>query len=46
MGFEAEEKMRRQVFKPYQVNRKLMEQAAPAPSSCTAFRRIAAGSYR
>ena len=27
MGFEAEEKMRRQVFKPYQVNRKLMEQA-------------------
>jgi len=29
MGFEAEEKMRRQVFKPYQVNRKLMEQAEP-----------------
>jgi ornithine carbamoyltransferase len=29
MGFEAEEKIRRQVFKPYQVNRKLMEQAAP-----------------
>jgi ornithine carbamoyltransferase len=29
MGFEAEEKMRRQIFKPYQVNRKLMEQAAP-----------------
>jgi ornithine carbamoyltransferase len=29
MGFEAEEKVRRQVFKPYQVNRKLMEQAAP-----------------
>jgi len=29
MGFEAEEKMRRQVFKPYQVNRKLMEQAGP-----------------
>jgi ornithine carbamoyltransferase len=28
MGFEAEEKVRRQVFKPYQVNRKLMEQAA------------------
>ena len=27
MGFEAEEKMRRQVFKSYQVNRKLMEQA-------------------
>ena len=27
MGFEAEEKMRRQVFKPFQVNRKLMEQA-------------------
>ena len=27
MGFEAEEKMRRQIFKPYQVNRKLMEQA-------------------
>ncbi len=26
MGFEAEEKMRRQVFKPFQVNRKLMEQ--------------------
>jgi ornithine carbamoyltransferase len=29
MGFEAEEKVRRQVFKPYQVNRKLMEHAAP-----------------
>ncbi len=29
MGFEAEERMRRQVFKPYQVNRKLMEHAAP-----------------
>jgi ornithine carbamoyltransferase len=29
MGFEAEDKVRRQVFKPYQVNRKLMEQAAP-----------------
>jgi ornithine carbamoyltransferase len=29
MGFEAEEKMRRQIFKPYQVNRKLMEQAGP-----------------
>ena len=29
MGFEAEERMRRQVFKPYQVNRKLMEQAGP-----------------
>ena len=29
MGFEAEEKMRRQVFKNYQVNRKLMEQAGP-----------------
>jgi len=29
MGFEAEDKMRRQVFKPYQVNRKLMEKAAP-----------------
>jgi ornithine carbamoyltransferase len=29
MGFEAEEKVRRNVFKPYQVNRKLMEQAAP-----------------
>src|SRR5262249_35835482 len=29
MGFEAEEKMRRQVFQNYQVNRKLMEQAAP-----------------
>jgi ornithine carbamoyltransferase len=28
MGFEAEEKVRRQVFKHYQVNRKLMEQAA------------------
>jgi ornithine carbamoyltransferase len=27
MGFEAEEKMRRQIFKPYQVNHKLMEQA-------------------
>jgi ornithine carbamoyltransferase len=29
MGFEAEEKVRRNVFKSYQVNRKLMEQAAP-----------------
>ena len=29
MGFEAEERMRRQVFKNYQVNRKLMEQAGP-----------------
>ena len=29
MGFEAEEKMRRQICKPYQVNRKLMEQAGP-----------------
>ena len=29
MGFEAEERMRRQIFKPYQVNRKLMEQAGP-----------------
>jgi len=29
MGFEAEEKTRRNVFKAYQVNRKLMEQAAP-----------------
>jgi ornithine carbamoyltransferase len=29
MGFEAEEKVRRSVFKPYQVNRKLMELAAP-----------------
>ncbi|MGB2666684.1 MAG: ornithine carbamoyltransferase [Candidatus Acidiferrum sp.] len=29
MGFEAEEKVRRQVFKPYQVNRKLIEHAAP-----------------
>jgi ornithine carbamoyltransferase len=29
MGFEAEEKIRRQVFKPYQVNSKLMQQAAP-----------------
>jgi ornithine carbamoyltransferase len=28
MGFEAQEKVRRNVFKPYQVNRKLMEQAA------------------
>jgi ornithine carbamoyltransferase len=28
MGFEAEEKVRRNVFKPYQVNRKLMENAA------------------
>ena len=28
MGFEAEEKVRRNVFKAYQVNRKLMEQAA------------------
>jgi ornithine carbamoyltransferase len=30
MGFEAEEKVRRQVFKPYQVNRELMEHAAPS----------------
>lgn len=29
MGFEAEEKVRRQVFKAYQVNNALMEQAAP-----------------
>jgi ornithine carbamoyltransferase len=29
MGFEAEEKVRRQVFKAYQVNSALMEQAAP-----------------
>jgi ornithine carbamoyltransferase len=29
MGFEAEEKTRRQIFKQYQVNRKLMEQAGP-----------------
>ncbi len=29
MGFEAEEKVRRKVFQPYQVNRALMEQAAP-----------------
>jgi ornithine carbamoyltransferase len=29
MGFEAEEKMRRQIFKPYQVNRKLLEKAGP-----------------
>ena len=29
MGFEAEEKVRRQIFKPYQVNRQLMEEAAP-----------------
>jgi ornithine carbamoyltransferase len=29
MGFEAEDKVRRQVFKPYQVNGKLMEDAAP-----------------
>jgi ornithine carbamoyltransferase len=28
MGFEAEEKVRRQVFKPYQVNSNLMAQAA------------------
>jgi ornithine carbamoyltransferase len=28
MGFEAEEKIRRATFKPYQVNRKLMEHAA------------------
>ena len=28
MGFEAEEKIRRNIFKPYQVNRKLMEHAA------------------
>ena len=29
MGFEVEEKVRRQIFKPYQVNRKLMEEAEP-----------------
>jgi ornithine carbamoyltransferase len=29
MGFEAEEKVRSQVFKPYQVNRKLMAIAGP-----------------
>jgi len=28
MGFEAEEKIRCNIFQPYQVNRKLMEQAA------------------
>jgi len=28
MGFEAQEKIRRTIFKPYQVNRKLLEQAA------------------
>ncbi len=28
MGFEAEEKIRRNIFKAYQVNRELMEQAA------------------
>ena len=28
MGFEAEEKIRRNIFKPYQVNRKLLEHAA------------------
>ncbi len=28
MGFEAEEKIRRSTFKPYQVNRKLMDHAA------------------
>jgi ornithine carbamoyltransferase len=28
MGFEAEEKVRRAAFKPFQVNRKLMEHAA------------------
>ena len=28
MGFEAEEKIRRSIFRSYQVNRKLMEQAA------------------
>jgi ornithine carbamoyltransferase len=29
MGFEAEEKVRKSVFTPYQVNRELMAQAAP-----------------
>jgi len=29
MGFEAQEKVRRQVFKPYQVNSQLMREAAP-----------------
>jgi ornithine carbamoyltransferase len=29
MGFEAEEKVRRKVFQPYQVNSKLMAEAAP-----------------
>jgi ornithine carbamoyltransferase len=29
MGFEAEEKVRKSVFAPYQVNRELMAQAAP-----------------
>jgi ornithine carbamoyltransferase len=29
MGFEAEEKVRRQVFQAYQVNSRLMKQAAP-----------------
>ena len=42
MGFEAEEKIRRHVFKSYQVNRKLMRKPRPAPFSCIACRRIAA----
>ena len=29
MGFEAEERVRRATFKPYQVNRKLMDHAVP-----------------
>jgi ornithine carbamoyltransferase len=29
MGFEAQEKVRRSIFKPFQVNSKLMEAAAP-----------------
>jgi ornithine carbamoyltransferase len=29
MGFEAEEKIRRKIFQPYQVNRKLLDLAAP-----------------
>jgi len=41
MGFEAEEKVRSEVFKPYQVNRKLMALAARDSISCTACPPIA-----
>jgi ornithine carbamoyltransferase len=42
MGQEAERDERLQAFADYQVNQALMQQAAPAPASCTACRRVEA----